>query len=107
MVARTPVKERYALGNRESEVVTNAAFSTHAYSQLVPGSRVNVIAKALEGLLIERPREPQAVRTLTTPGTDEFLPLRIIVRLRVIALGGCGTVLLSYAYHASFYLTTN
>ena len=107
MVARSPIKQRNALGHREGEVITNAAFSPRADRQLLAGFRVKVIAKALEGVLIDRPREPQAVRTLTTPGTDEFLPLRIIVRLRVIALGGCGTDLLRYTNHASFYRTTN
>ena len=59
-VARAPIKQRDALGDREGEVVTDGTLSPRADRQLLAGQRMKVIAEAIERFLIDCPRQPQA-----------------------------------------------
>ena len=108
LVAAHRVEQRNALGHGEGEIIADRAFGPRPDRQLLAGSRVKVIAEPIEGVLIDRPGEPQAGRTFAAPGTDEFLSLRCSSppssnsswRHRHCPVARCGSCLI-LAYHQS------
>jgi hypothetical protein len=60
---------------------------------------MKIVAESLERELIDRSCKPETVGSFAAPGTDEFLALAVIVRCRVVRLGGLGAVLLGDTDH--------
>ena len=107
LVTTQRVKQRYRLRHRERKVVTDRPLSPRSRRQRLPCLWIEVVAEPLKGELVDRSFQSQTGSTFAAPGADEFLAFAVVVRRRVVTLGGRGIILLSDTNHAIFYRSTD
>jgi hypothetical protein len=68
-------------------VIADAAILVGAWRQWFAGGGVEIVAEPVKGILRYRAGQAKLFRQLAAPLPNGFLPLRVIVRFRIVILG--------------------